>query len=348
MRGAGWLCVVACAVSPASASGWALKGAGTLSFEAPVASQQAGGGVFGDGALALADLLEDSSLAVEQTPVDAAELLELRQDGGRPVNVYAGVDFVSQYVSRGLVFADEFSVQPWLELDFEVYTNESDGGAIEGVSWFVGNWNSISDNDPSPGIVRTGSAASVESWYEADVYTGVRVSWRGGVQTSLRFNWYTSPSDSFNQLQEIDFRVSYDDAPLWREAGVENFTLTPRVRIAKETRDSGGPEQWYFSPSITPSFTLEGFELEPTVKIPLVLGFGADGQYIERDTGDETHFGFFQTGIGIDVPLEVLAEGSGNLTLSASFDVIFLGEEDLSADRDEVETVFRFGLSYAF
>jgi hypothetical protein len=79
-----------------------------------------------------------------------------------------------------------------------------------------------------------------------------------------------------------------------------------------------------------------------------VLGFGADGQYIDRANGTERTFGFFQTGVSISVPLRWLPESAGSLAASAGFDVVVLSDEDLSVDRDQVETVFRFGLSYAF
>lgn len=287
--------------------------------------------------------------SVASTPPDIAEQLELLSEDAAPLHVYAGVDFVSQYISRGLVFVDEPSVQPWIELAFLVTEDAMPDGPIGQVRAFVGNWNSVSDNDPTTGLARTGRRETLEEWYEADLYAGVRVELFERTQASLRFNWYTSPSDSFQQIQELDLRFSYDDTALWSDSEEDaNFALTPTVRIAKETRDSGGPAQWYFSPRITPSFTIEELPFDPRIRIPIALGFGANGQYIELDSGNERHFGFVQTGLGVDVPVDFLGEGGGSLTLSIGLDVIILADEALSVDGDQVETVGRVGITYAF
>lgn len=299
-----------------------------------------------ESALAIASL--DETVTVDLTPPEAADDLELLREEPKALNLYAGVELVSKYVSRGLVFVDQPSVQPWVELDALLSEDAQPDGPVGRITWFIGNWNSISDNDPSPGVARTGRAESLESWYEADIYSGVRVRLWERFQASLRFNWYVSPSDSFEQIQELDFRFAWDDSAFWEDAGAPGFSMTPKVRIAKETRDSGGPEQWYFAPQVTPSFTVDELPFEPRVRFPIALGFGANGQYIDRNTGEERHFGFVQTGIGVDIPIDILNEGYGSLSLSAALDVIIRSDDSLSIDGDQVDTVGRIGLTYSF
>ncbi len=300
-------------------------------------------------AAAAAILAQADMPAAGGIPPDVVELGELRTDPVRAVSFYAGVDVASKYISRGLVFADEFSVQPWAELDLTLTPDAQPDGPIDQIKWFVGTWNNVSDNDPDPGVARTGRRRSLESWYEADIYTGVRVGFLDHAQASLRFNYYTSPSDSFEDIHEIDLRLAYDDSHLWSDhANVENFSLTPRLRVAKETRDEAGPEQWYFEPSLTPSLVLRDLPLEPRVSVPLVLGFGAAGKYVERDTGDERTFGHFRTGLAVEAALPILPEDAGVISLRAAVDVIILADERLGLDDDPVEPVFRFGVSYAF
>jgi hypothetical protein len=60
--------------------------------------------------------------------------------------------------------------------------------------------------------------------------------------------------------------------------------------------------------------------------VPLVLGFGTDGQYTTAD-GDEKHFGFFQAGLTLKAPLDVLPETSGSLSISGGFDAVFVSDE---------------------
>lgn len=278
--------------------------------------------------------LEAIPLGAALTPPDQAERWELKVETEKRWNLYAGVDVVSMYMSRGLIYSDVFSIQPWTEFDVTLNPGGDGPGPIGEISWFIGNWNSIHDSDEIVGAVRTGNLKPIEEWYEADVYTGVRLDLWDHLQVSFRFNWYMSPSDSFNQLQELDLRLSYDDSGFWSEQlGWDGFALTPSLRIAKETRDSGGPEQWYFQPSITPSYTFTNLPRKVTLKMPIILGFGADGQYRETGSGKERHFGFVQTGLGIDFPLNE----AGTLVLSGSFDVVWLASEKLTTDygRDE-------------
>lgn len=267
------------------------SGAGGVAVGGAVDGAVAGGE---DGVVAL------ESGAVRLVPPEQAELEALVRDrpAERAFSLSAGTNVVSHYVSRGQVYSSRVSFQPWAEVDAPLMRDGAEGGGpITGLSVFGGNWNSLQAGDPGLGQARTGNRRVQENWYEADLYGGFRVALAERWLTSLRFNYYTSPSDSWADIHEVDVRVTFNDAGLWdgalAEVGLEGFSVTPSIRIAKETRDGGGPEQWYFSPSLTPSYTAELADHPVTFTVPLVLGFGADGQYTDAE-GDERTFGFFQ------------------------------------------------------
>jgi len=295
-------------------------------------------------------LIDPAILAsTELVPPEQAEQLALQpEERTDPFNFYAGVDFVSMYISRGMVFSSKASVQPWLELDVPIRSGEAIG-PFDSVSWFIGNWNSIQDGDPGLGQNRSGRELVIDNWYETDLYGGLRVTFAEHFGSSLRLNYYTSPSDSFEEIYEIDWRISYNDAHWWTDSEDDagNFALNPSLRIAKEIDDKGGADGWYFQPALRPSYTFTNLPVDVTVQVPFVFGFGADGQYLEPN-GDEIHFGFFQTGIGASIPLDVLPEDAGSLSLSAAVDVIFVTDPDINFRGNETETVAKIGLTYAY
>lgn len=283
--------------------------------------------------------------AASLLPPERAEAAELLRPEPR-LHLYAGVDIASQYVSRGLVFSDKVSFQPWFELDTPLLNDERDS-ALSGASVFFGNWNSLQAGTERLARVRTSRRRTIEHWYEADVYSGARVRLGDRWQSSLRLNAYLSPSDSFRSIYELDWRLRYDDAVLWEQRGWDGFALRPGLRVAKELRDRGGPEQWYIEPRLTPGFPIRFPPWELRAEIPLVFGFGAEGQYRDA-TGDEHHFGHFRTGLHLTTPLEVLPPDAGSLNLSAGVDVIFLSDDDLSSDSNTTEAVTKLGITYSF
>jgi len=281
--------------------------------------------------------------------VEREELL--REEERKRIDFYAGSSVVSKYVARGLVFLDEPSLQPWLEVDVAFLHFLAPGTRpplADRISAFAGLWGNVSLSGRDDGLARTGRAAVLRDWYEADAYAGLRFLIADHVSTSLRYNYYSSPSGSFADIHEIDWRVLMDDRPVWTRLGVlEDVGLFPGLRIAKEIVDQGGPENWYFQPSLTPTWRIQGLPVPVTVEVPLILGFGADGQYLGVD-GDEHGFGFFQTGIAVAADLDLLPERAGAITVSLAFDYIRLSDSDLGLGGDPDQTVVRGGLSYAY
>ena len=119
-------------------------------------------------------------------------------------------------------------------------------------------------------------------------------------------------------------------------------------RVAKEIDDaSGGPEQLYISPSLRPSYTTSVLEHPVTFAVPLIAGFGADGQYFDSQ-GEEVHVGFFQTGLKVSTPLNAMPAKFGSLTFSAGADVIFVTDEAINFRGNTSEVIGEAGLTYAY
>ena len=89
------------------------------------------------------------------------------------------------------------------------------------------------------------------------------------------------------------------------------------------------------------------FPLPLIFQIPLILGFGANGQYLEVD-GDEHHFGFFQTGFQTAIDLNILSDPLGSLRVSLGVDHVVLADDDLGFKGERTETVGSIGLNYSF
>lgn len=262
--------------------------------------------------------------------------------GERRLRGYAGIDVVSMYVSRGLIYSDRISLQPWVEVHLPVARPEAD--VIDEVGWFAGNWNSIQPGSAIEGEAPTRQRERLRDWYEADLYSGFRVAFAERWTASLRYNYYTSPSDSFSDLHELDSRLAYDDAHWWPEA--EGFALRPSLRLAKTTRNRAGPTPWYLEAGVRPGGQLAGLPGKMSLSIPLIVGFGADGQYLTPEK--EHHFGFFQTGVAVSMPMEVLPESAGAMNLSGGFDMIAVRDRELNFRGDRTTGVARIGLDYSY
>ncbi len=282
------------------------------------------------------------------TPPERVEREELlRRDEAPRWNAYLGVSVVSQYVSRGLVFLPEPSMQPWLEVDIPLCPGAPAGSSGSGLSVFGGFWNNLNLGNPQTIVQPDGSLAEVRDWYEADAYLGLRFGLGDQFAASLRYNLYTSPSGSFERIHELDLRLSYDDSALWSWNGPDGRELAvyPAVRITAELSDRGGPEGWYVQPSLTPTWQSGSSPLR--LELPLVLGFGGGGQYVTAG-GDERLFGFFQAGLHASADLDLIPEWPGSITVAAGVDVAILSDSDLGYENDPTEWVGSLSVIYSY
>lgn len=289
------------------------------------------------------------------TPAAAQEPLDPAVDVGRgtidepeiykpAVEVYAGFDVATKYISRGIVYADAASFQPYVELYFPLAAGDEEG-LIRETSLFIGNWNSFQEGGPGVGQPR--DEGTLDNWYEADLYGGVAFSLPAEFNTSFGYYYFTSPSDSFVDIHELEWKLRYDDTGFWeRRYGTRRFTLSPALRVTKEISEEGRDNAFYVQPSITPRWALSDDPDGPALEVPVILGFGDNGQYRDAE-GDDIFFGYVQTGLGITWPLNVLPDGGGSLALDAGVDVIFVTDEAINGLGNTTEVVGKIGLNWA-
>ncbi len=260
----------------------------------------------------------------------------------RDVSVSVGADYVTKYISRGIVFSNEPSVQPWLELRFALTEPDDDDPHL---TWRIGTWNSMQGADAGEGRPRGTRERRLRHWYEFDLYTGLQVDFFDHFQTSFMFYYYSSPSGAFDDIHELEWRLNYDDQWVWeQELGLEGFALYPAMRITAETRHPERGGAWYFQPSITPSYTLQDAPVDLTVSVPVILGFGANEMYLDED-GENIYLGMIQSGLRLSTPIDL---GDGDLSIRGGLDVTYVTDSNINGFGNDVEFVGRLGVTYNF
>jgi hypothetical protein len=247
----------------------------------------------------------------------------------------AGVEWTSAYYFRGLLQEDDgFILQNWIDLGIDLY---------EGDNWTmaanIGIWNSMHGETDTAGTTDD----ITEHWYEADLYAGLAFeveAWTFGVSTI----YYTSPSDAFSSIVELDFTCAYDDRDLWGG----DFALNPSVTLAIETHDDGGSEDTYLELGIAPGCT---WDIDDNTAVdftfPVTVGLGVDDYYIDAG-GDDDFFGFLQVGADASMALP-LPDRYGMWSLNGGVHLLFLGDaaEDTNGG-DDFEVIGRLGVSLAY
>ena len=219
------------------------------------------------------------------------------------ISVSAGVDFISQYIWRGIPQQDQGVIlQPTATITASLWSRGD-----WSLNVFVNSWNSVhSTNAGYPGV--TGG------WYEGDWTFGASVTTPGGFTVTPSFVIYHSPNNSFTETQEIDVNIAYDDSPLWGDTGIPDWSgLQPYVLLAVET--AGGADSLgtagdlgtYLELGIAPGFTLIQSKNYPvTLSFPMKLGLSIDkyNEYVDASGATQNPtFGSFDGGIMFSVPL---------------------------------------------
>ncbi|MES2569537.1 MAG: hypothetical protein V4710_05725 [Verrucomicrobiota bacterium] len=245
-----------------------------------------------------------------------------------------GVNFVSEYVSRGLVFERKgVLMQPYADLYFKLHSGD---GFINQVSFNLGLWSSIhSYLQPIPGN------SKIRSWYELDYTAGIAVTFAKNFSGTLSYFEFMSPSNSFNTSRNINFNLAYDDTDLLGKFG--KFALHPHLAVLRELEGSAGLQAngWYFEVGIAPSLSpCKGI----TFTVPITAGFGDDNFY----AGDT--FGYVSAGINAAVPLSFVPSGYGAWTLNAGYTYIHQGDNAAAAagTGDDHRQVFHGGVALTF
>jgi hypothetical protein len=211
------------------------------------------------------------------------------------VTVTTGVDFTSAYLFRGIRQHSGGTIaQPYYDLGIALG---------HGVSANVGGWNSVH------------STAPAGNWYESDVYGSVTFT-AGKLKPGLLYTSYTSPADSFATVQELAGVLAVDDS-------ANPFPLSPKIVLAFELgdgeADGGLNKGTYLELGVRPTVKLHP---KATLAIPVKTGLSVN-KYYEGPAGDD-HFGFFDTGLQLSVP--VISGRSGSLEVHGGVDFMWLGD----------------------
>jgi hypothetical protein len=279
-----------------------------------------------------------AGLFLHTAPAQAAE--EAKGPNRGNVSVSMGVEFPTAYFFRGILQEDRgFIAQPFLETNIKVYEGE---GLLNSVGAKLGFWNSFQSQSPGVPTDPTG-------WYETDLYGGLTFGLFDKLQAGVIYTAYISPNNSFGTVQEIAFKLAYDDSKL-----LGPFALSPSVLFAFELdgqADAGliSDEGVYVQLGIQPGFKLfEDAKYPVSVTFPMTLGLGLD-DYYEFNTGNNDTFGYFDLGLVASVPLSFIPAAYGTWEIHAGVHFLFLGDNLEAVNRgDSFEAVGTFGISMTY
>ena len=295
------------------------------------------------GATALAPVLAVPTAAQANEPSPCPDPLppvvlpdsEPSQESDR-ISVSMGANMVTEYISRGVMFAKEVSLQPSVTVSLDLV--DDNGGLVTDASVFAGSWTSI-----KLGSVPPGPAGSLNRFFETDLYTGAAVQLADRWNISATYYRYESLSDSFEGYNDLELIVGYDDSGTWDRLPLDNFSLSPSLRLVQEAGRPGRKDALYIEPSLTPSFDAEIAGVPLNVTIPLMIGL-SDEYYDGIDGGKET-FGFFRTGLLLSG--QPAPESLPGLTISAGAD-LWVPNSAVASGIDRYDLVGRMGINWGF
>jgi len=265
-----------------------------------------------------------------------------------------GVNVVSQYISRGLIFENQGGiVEPYADLYFRLYQGD---GFINKVSANIGIWNSFHSRHTDAGEasgngVGNHNASSTASWYEFDFTAGLAVTFLKNFTFTPSYYTFLSPNDGFNTFQGLNLNLAYDDTDL-----LGKFALHPHVTVLFELENkagNGSDEGIYYEVGVAPSTPLFGKDSGLTFTLPVTAGFGSHNFYA-KDAG----FGYVSAGGQLSYALAFVPKCLGAWTVNGAATYYYLGSDSLRTfntqpandvrDAKNSEWVFSGGLAVSF
>jgi len=266
-----------------------------------------------------------------------------------------GVNFVTQYVSRGVVLENQGVIaQPYADLYFKLYEGD---GFLNKVSLNLGLWSSIHSRGTDHGAIGGGSTGT-QDWYEFDYTVGLAFTFAKNWTLTPSFYAFLSPNDGFSDFYGLNLSLAYNDAGWWGDSG---FALNPSVTVLVELQNKAGTgkdEGVYYEIALNPTKTFGPV----TVSVPIKAGFGTNDFYgsLNAATGqiDNESFGYVSAGVNLAYPLKFIPECFGTWTLNANATFYYLGDgtSDFNTaprggavrDGNDTEWVFGGGLGITF
>ncbi len=240
-----------------------------------------------------------------------------------------GVDFTNQYFFRGIKQEDQGLItQPYGELAIKFYEG-SEGKAVNSLSVFGGNWNSI-HSGPTGHDDATGTRDNPKSWYESDFYGGVRGTFFDKINTDVFYTCYYSPNGSFGAVHELATKVAFNDADC-----LGDWALSPYVLMAFElsneadagnnSKTPGFHQGGYMELGIEPKWDpFKSKSLPVTFSFPVKVGLSMY-DYFQDSTTDSSPFGYASFGVWANMPLTFIPKEAGVWTFSLGGTLMVLG-----------------------
>ena len=222
------------------------------------------------------------------------------------------------YITRGVLLENQGIIyQNVGELYFKLL-DEPEAG-LSKVTAIAGFFNSVHDQKTDAGLAEidplTGEPANrttVPNWYEFDFWGGFSFDFAEDFNATILYQEFHSPNGGFNRCQNVQLKLSYNDADLWGDSG---FALKPYGILFWELDGKAGTgpdEGQYVELGVGPSFALtEDGDYPLTLSIPISVGLGFSDFY-----EDDEAFGYASAGAVLSVPLAFIPAEYGAWTAS--------------------------------
>lgn len=293
-----------------------------------------GGRIYQRGVLALLA----ASMLAWPAPATAGEGPPAAKPNSGALSLSIGVDWASQYYFRGIVQETEgLIVQPYFEVGWSLYQNKHTK-----ISLAVGLWNSFHSGPTGAdghelgkgdGAVET---ADPKSWYEADFYSTLSLTFFQSISLGLTYTAYLSPNKAFTTTHELAISLSYDDSALFaRMLGGRFGGFQPSITVAIEVEGGAiGNKGTYMGIAVDPGFKIyEGSALTLSAGVPLELGLGLGDYYDDPGKSADT-FGYFTAGIRAGLGLGFIPARFGSWSVTAAARALVLGDLMTAANAD--------------
>ena len=280
-------------------------------------------------------LLAQPQLAVAQVPRSTKMEPKFVPSGKSVLSGDLGVDFVSQYISAGVVVENQGVIaQPYLNLYLRLYQGE---GWINRITLNLGFGASLhSEHTGAP------PGSRYPAYFEQDLLPGFSVVFAKNFTLKATYGWLLGPSGAFPTPAVLKLRLDYNDTAIFGP-----FALHPHVLFLRELENkiSNGSDQGnYYEAVLSPSLPAWG---PIRITFPLTAGFGSHKFYATNQG-----FGFFSGGANAAVALSFIPKKYGSWVLKMGAIGYYLNKT-LAAPtairaRGHFETVFNGGIGAEF
>ena len=255
------------------------------------------------------------------------------------------IDFKTQYISFGVVLQDEgVTIQPMLALRYTFFDktlDKSEDSIINNVTGFISTWNDISTNKDL-----SRPTSPYRYYTEADLVTGVSVTFNDRFNLTTSLTELNSPADAFGPGAFLKAVLSMDDTGIF----AENFALKPQFLLIYEIPWEGQiglqTDAFLFEPGLTPTYTFGADSSFPvTLSLPLRMGLG--NKFYDGET-----YGFFSVGPEVTMPIPSLSSKTIKTYANIGYTYINLGKTTqdfiLNENGSSHKHVATFGLTTTF